>query len=241
MNSKYDQIERYWEGLLEAEELKAFKKKMQEDTDFAEEVNLYKNIEKSIQQRMQNLKEEQKLRATLTNLGKTQKSKIKKSKIIPLMKYKKWLVAASIAIIVGFFMFQNKEVTYASYATHEPMQVSVRGGTNESLERVQKAFNSQDYLLANNHLSRLAEYYRDNAEIQLYYGITLIETDQYDMAKMVLTRIIKGDSLFKYKAQWYLALNSLKQNDKESCKKYLQKIPKEAEEYKEAQSLLSKL
>jgi len=241
MNSKYEQIERYWEGLLEGEELKAFEKMMQENSDFAEEVNLYQSIENNLIHRVQDQEEELELRKTLTNLGKTQKIETKTSKIIPLMKYKKWLVAASIAVIVGFFMFQNKEATYANYATHEPMQVSVRGGSNESLERVQNAFNSGDYQLANTHLSRLAEYYRDNAEIQLYYGITFIETDQYDMGEMILTRIANGDSLFKYKAQWYLALSSLKQNDKELCKKHLEKIPKEADVFEEAQSLLKKL
>jgi thioredoxin-like negative regulator of GroEL len=138
-------------------------------------------------------------------------------------------------------MFQAKKVTYANYAKHEPMQVSVRGGSNESLNRVQEAFNAQNYELANTHLSRLAEYYRDNAEIQLYYAITFIETDQYDMAKMVLTRIANGESLFKYKAHWYLALNALKQNDKESCSSYLKNIPKESALYQNAQDLLEEL
>lgn len=239
MNPKYEQIEKYWDGLLQDAALKDFEKKMREDSDFAEEVNLYKEIENSIAHRISHQKEEAELRTTLNKIQKAQKPP-KTSKVIPLLGYKKWLVAASIAVLVGLFFFQNKAPVYSDYASHEPMEITVRGNSN-TLEMVQKLFNEKNYLLANTHLSRVAEYYRDNAEVQLYYGITFLETDQYEMAKMTFEKVAKGDTLFKHKAIWYLALNALKQNDLESCKNYLQQIPEEAAIYDTANSLLKKL
>ena len=240
MNPKYEQIEKYLEGKLDDKALKAFEKQMRANSDLAEEVALYKEIEKSIAHRFKHKKEESELRNTLNNIQKEQNSSKKTSKVIPLLGYKKWLIAASIAALVGLFLFQNSTPVYGDYASHEPMEVTVRGNSN-TLEQVQKLFNDKDYLLANTHLSRLAEYYRDNAEIQLYYGITLLETNQYEMAKMTFEKIANANSLFKYKATWYLALNALKQNDLESCKSYLQQIPKDAAIYDKAKSLLDKL
>ncbi|HIP48778.1 MAG TPA: hypothetical protein EYG92_07425 [Lutibacter sp.] len=240
MNSKYEQIEKYWQGKLEGSDLKAFEKQMQVDANFAEEVGLYKEIEKSIAHRFKHQKKESELRTTLNKIQKEQDFSKKTSKVIPLMGYKKWLVAASIAVLVGLFFFQNDTATYSDYANHEPMEVSVRGNSS-TLDQVQKLFNEKDYLLANTHLSRLADFYKDNAEIQLYYGITFLETDQYEMAKMTFEKIADGNSLFKYKATWYLALNALKQNDIEASKHYLKQIPEEAAVYDKAKSLLDKL
>jgi len=240
MNPKYEQIEKYLEGKLDEKALESFEKQMRENPDLAEDVALYKEIEKSIAHRFKHQKEESELRSTLNNIHKEQSSTEKTSKVIPLMGYKKWLVAASIAALVGLFFFQNSTPVYGDYASHEPMEVTVRGNSN-TLDQVQKLFNDKDYLLANTHLSRLADYYKDNAEIQLYYGITFLETDQYEMAKMTFEKIANANSLFKHKATWYLALNAFKQNDIETCKSYLQQIPKEAAIYDKAKSLLDKL
>jgi len=240
-NKKHELIEKYWAGDLIGEELKAFKKQMQENPEFAEEVNLYKEIEKSIAHRIRHKKEESELRTTLNKLQKGQNTTAKKSKVIPLMGYRKWLVAASIAAIVGIFIWQDKTPTYADFDINETMEVSVRGETNRILEEVQDDFNTGNFEEFNRQFCKIDDYYSDNPEVQLFYGISLMKTDQYNMAYKVFSKIADGDSLFKHKAHWYLALNALKQNDLETCKLYLEKIPKEADMYKEATKLLDKL
>jgi anti-sigma-K factor RskA len=244
-NINYEQIALYLAGNLNGEALVIFEKKLQEDADFAKEVKLYDEIEKSLAHRVSHQDEEKQLRANLTRISKEQISTKRTSKVISkvisLMHYKKLFAAASIAILIGFFIYQNKTPIYGDYASHEPMEVTVRGNISEILVKTQDAFNSQDYTLANIHLSRLAEYYKDNQEIQLYYAITFIETDQPDMAKMILERITKKDSLYKDDAYWYLALLALKQKDYDNCKVNLAKISKESSIYSKVKKLAKKL
>lgn len=177
----------------------------------------------------------------ITKLTKKQAVSKSTSKVFPLLGFRKWLVAASIALLVGVFVFQNKTAVYSDYASHTKMDMTVRGNSNETLEKVQNAFNTKDYALANVHLSRLAEYYKDNTELQLYYGITLLETDQYEMAKIVLEKITKTNNLYKDDAYWYLALLALKQKDYDTCSTHLEKISKESSIYKKAKKLAKTL
>jgi len=241
MNPKYERIEKYWEGLLRGEELAEFEQKMLEDASFAEEVSLYNEIEKSIAQRISSKDEVKKLRKTLSKIANETTTAEQPTKVIKMRSYTKWLVAASVALLVGLFMFQNDKPTYDDYVKHRTMDVTVRGNSNETLETIQKLFNDKNYELANTQLSRLADYYKDNAEIQLYYGITFLETDQYPMAKTTLEKIANGTSLYKYEANWYLALLALKQNDLDACKVYLERIPKDVDLSKKVNSLLKKL
>ena len=130
--------------------------------------------------------------------------------------------------------------SYADY-THKPMNISVKGNS-ETLEKVQKLFNDKDYETANMHLSRVAEYYIKNAEVQLYYGITFLELEQYPLAKVTFDKILRyKDSGFVDDAQWYLALMALKQNDTAACKIYLEQIPEDSNYYENASDLLSRL
>jgi len=146
------------------------------------------------------------------------------------------------SILISLLFIQcNSPAKYSDYNSHTAMQVKVKGSSRTTLDKVQKMFNDKDYLQANTHLSRLAEYYIDNVEIQFYYGITFLETNQYAMAEMTFTKIANGNSPFKHKAQWYLALNALKQNDLEKCKTYLEEIPEDTEVSKNATELLEKI
>jgi len=136
----------------------------------------------------------------------------------------------------------NNKPTYEDYNNYKPMHVSVKGNTSKTLDNVQKLFNDKNYTLANTHLSRLADFYIDNEEIQLYYGITFLETDQYPLAKIKFDKLLLSENpLFIDEANWYLALMALKQNDLETCKSHLIKVSKNSEHYKKANSLLDKI
>jgi hypothetical protein len=50
-----------------------------------------------------------------------------------------------------------------------------------------------------------------------------------------------GNSVYKDKATWYLALSYLKQDKKAACKSTLKEIPVDAEDYDKAQKLLNNL
>jgi tetratricopeptide (TPR) repeat protein len=151
---------------------------------------------------------------------------------------KKYLFSILLFVLISC----NNKPTYEDYNNHKPMHISVKGSTSETLDNVQKLFNKKNYVLANTHLSRLADYYIDNEEIQLYYGITFLETNQYPLAKIKFDKLLLSKNpSFINKANWYLALMALKQNNLETCKSYLIKIPKDSDDYKKANSLLEKI
>ena len=146
-----------------------------------------------------------------------------------------------IGLVLLSFISCDNTPKYEDYNNHKPMNVTVKGST-DTLNKVQKLFNEQNYELANTHLSRLAVYYAKNKEMQLYYGITFLETNQYDLAKNVFEKLtLNKNGTFINDAKWYLALMAFKQNDISTCKKYLEQIPKEANVYKKATSLLKKI
>ncbi len=136
----------------------------------------------------------------------------------------------------------NSKPNYEDYNIHRPMNVSVRGKSTETLENVQKLFNDKNYNLANVHLARLAGYYTNNLEIQLYYGITFLETNQFPMAKTIFDKVmLSNNKELVNESKWYSALMALKQNDLKTCKLYLEKIPSDANNYEKVKDLLKKV
>ena len=77
--------------------------------------------------------------------------------------------------------------------------------------------------------------------MQLYYAISLIETNNFTKASVLLTNISEGNSVYKEEAIWYLALSSLKQKDYKACKMQLEQISEASEKYNQAQKLLKEL
>lgn len=145
-------------------------------------------------------------------------------------------------ILLFILISCSNKPTYEDYNNHKPMHIGVKGSTSKTLSNVQKLFNEKNYTLANTHLSRLADYYIDNEEIQLYYGITFLETDQYALTKIKFDKLLLSkNALMINTTNWYLALMALKQNDLKLCKSYLTKISENSDYYKIANSLLEKI
>ena len=150
------------------------------------------------------------------------------------------LIVLSFAFIILLVSCADSPPSYADY-THKPMEIKVDGDT-KTLDKAQKLFNEKDYQTANTHLARLAGYYTKNAEVQLYFGITFLELDQYPLAHITFDKVLLyKDSGFVDDAQWYLALMALKQNDLETCKTHLKLIVKDTDRYEQASGLLKKL
>ena len=151
------------------------------------------------------------------------------------------ITVISLLLLLGLISCDSNP-NYEDYNTHKPMNVSVRGNSTETLEKVQKLFNEQNYEQANVHLARLAGYYTNNLDIQFYYGITFLETDQFPIAKTIFNKILLSKNVELINdSKWYLALMALKQNDLKTCKLFLEQIPKDANNYKQVKSLLKKV
>ena len=181
----------------------------------------------------------------MTNLGtqfiKEEVSTKKKSKVITLFNYKKLMVAASIAILISFFIFKNGNPVYSDFANHTNLEFTVRGDNNQTITNAETAFNAKNYKTAFAQLTVLEAQFPNDIEIQLYKGICLLEMDKFSQAETIFETISRGNSAFLTKATWYKALSYLKQEQFEACKNTLKTIPESAEEYTQAKKLLRKL
>ena len=242
---RYIEFESYLKNELTEIEKIAFEEKLQSDADFKQEFEIYKALETSLSSKFKNEESEQELRKTLTNLGtqfiKEEVSTKKKSKVISLFNYKKLMVAASIAILISFFIFKNGNPVYSDFANHTNLEFTVRGDNNQTITNAETAFNAKNYKTAFAQLTVLEAQFPNDIEIQLYKGICLLEMDKFSQAETIFETISKGNSAFLTKATWYKALSYLKQEQFEACKNTLKTIPESAEEYTQAKKLLRKL
>jgi len=248
----YLEIENYLNGKLAGSELDVFTERLNSDKEFASEVELYKEISNSLHSRAQSFKEENDLRNTLEDLGKMNLKKEvngkaetegekSKTKIFTLKRVSRFLVAASLVMFTTLMLIQNGKPTYTDFVNHQKMDLIVRGDSISTFIKVQAAFNAKDYGLAENELKKLIKEEKTKVELQMYLGICLLEQDKFEMAENIFKKIAAGDSIYKNKANWYLALSKLKQEDYKNATNFANLLPKDAEDYDLAQKLLDKL
>ncbi len=235
-NEKFNLIERYYANELTDEEMTAFKSAM-ENPDFAAEVKLYGELNQSLEIHFNRKEEEQHLRHTLKTI--VDNDNATKGRIIKLMS-KTWLVAAGIALLVGFFWYQSLTPRYNQYADHKTMAVTVRGDADALLIQAQGLFNSGEYKKSAPLLQQLTQVYPDNYELQIFYGISLMESGDMEKSKSIFTPITKN-AIYKDWAYWELALLALKEKDFKTCVKYLNHIDSQSEFFSKAQKLKKKL
>jgi len=239
----YITFDNYLNNKLSDLEVTSFEEKLKSDTDFKQEFEIYKALETSLASKFENEKEEMALKKTLSNLGskyiKPEDVVKKKGKLISLFNYKQLMVAASIAFLIGLFLFNNGNPVYSDFASHNSLELVVRGGNNDTLLKAGKAFNSKNYKEALHYLTILSN--TNNTEIELYKGICYLELNVFVEADIIFDKISSGNSAFANTAMWYKALSMLKQGQFEACKYVLQTIPESADEYKQAKKLLRKL
>lgn len=129
--------------------------------------------------------------------------------------------------------------SYSDYNMHNEANFIERSEGNPELKIAQDYFNNKNYQKASETFAKIENL--TNPEIQLYYAISLIETDDYSKSNILLENISQGISVYKEEAIWYLALSSLKQKKYDESKKYLQQITEDSEKYSQAQKLLNDL
>jgi tetratricopeptide (TPR) repeat protein len=239
-------MEQYLNDELSSEEIKNFEIKLKEDLDFRKEFELFKEINNTYKNRIGNKEKVDALKETLTQLNKKYiKSKSNNKniqKVININRYSKYLVAAGLVILAGFFFLKNGKPTYLDYNDFEQIELTVRSNENNvHLKKAQEAFNVKNYSEAEKELEILINEDKTKVSLQLYLAICLLEQNKFKKAEKILKSIKDGNSVYKTKATWYLALSKLKRQDYKACKKYLKMIPEDAPEYEDVKELLKKL
>ncbi len=234
----YIVFENYISNELSTDEKTNFEKQLSEDKVLASAFEVYKELNLHLENKFGN---EQELKAFKKNLKSISKEhfKTKKPKVVA---FKPWqyAIAASVAILVGLFVFQNINPSFDDYNNPEMATFIERGDVNENLKLAQDAFNAKNYKTAIPYFEAILKVNK-SPEIQYFFAVSLLEDNQFQKAETNLMELKSGTSIYKNKATWYLALSKLKQKDYDSCKEILQTIPDDFEDYDQVQELLNEL
>jgi len=234
----YITFENYFSNEMSQEEKLEFENQLQNDIELQEKFELYKETTQFLATKFDS--ETSAFKENLKSISEENfaEKEVKKSKVIAF-KPIYYAVAASVVFAFGTWFMMQGNPEYGDFNQHENAYFTERSVGNANINEAQKTFNEKDYkktVLAFEKVQNLT-----NPELQYFYAIALIETNDYNKAEILLNTIKSGSSIYKEKATWYLALSNLKQNKLEECKTYLNQISDDAEDYEKAQKLIKDL
>ena len=235
---RYIVFGQYLENELSAEEKTNFEKQLAEDQEVASAFEIFKELNLHLEHKFGNATELNAFKKNLKSISK-EHFKAKKPKVVA---FKPWqyAIAASVAILVGLFFFQNINPSFDDYNNPEMATFIERGDINENLKLAQDAFNTKNYNAAIPYFEAVLNENK-TPEIQYFYAVSLLEDNQFQKAETNFSELQSGTSIYATKATWYLALSKLKQKEYKSCKEILLTIPDDFEDYDQVQELLNEL
>ncbi len=236
-----ERIERYFQGKLEEGDLWEFKKALEVDAEFAEEVNLYKELLAMQQQ------------AAKTTLLDTMQQIHHKSNSGGIQRfihtYKYAAAAAAFALLFGIgmllatvFSSSSNQQLYSAYFQPEQSILNVRSAGISMEQTVMQGL--QYYELSEYQAAlEMFEMAPTNLLGKLYSGIALMELNEFNSAVAKFNYIIQhNDNLFVDQSEWYLSLCYLKLDKTEDARMMLAKIADDRSIYKvKAQKLLNEM
>lgn len=236
----YLSFENFLNNELSLEDKNAFKNQLQNDIDFKNQFELYKEATKFLEAKFSTGTID--FRENLKSISENHFSAAtkKETKVISLSS--KWFAIAAILVLsIGvWFMNSGGNPSYSEFNQHENANFIERGSVIKELKLAQDAFNNKAYEEAVVLFEKvLVE--NKSPEVEIFYGISLLEINETSNAETVFKNLKNGKSVYNQKAIWYLALTNLKLKEFEACENYLKEISKDSEEYEKAQKLLNEL
>ena len=255
-------IENFFLGKLTKNEYSEFKQKMDSDKKFKQKVSLEKeyfnifnkekwnHIEdnknseiKEYEQLFRNDKS-QEIKRTI-NKAQNKYNKSSKTNYIKIIS-----IAASIIIIINFFLFQdfsepNSDELYSFYLKTENIPtLTKRNKTNSLINNAEQYFLNKEFSKANKLFLELVKesQYSSNSSILIYITICQIELNETSKAHKTINSLINSNLIDSNKGYWYKSLILLQSNSIEECKTVLKTIiNNKYYNYKKAEELLLKL
>ena len=238
----YDMINRYIDGEMNAEELKAFEQQMQQNADLKKEVELFREVNETLKMKLHPDANELALRDTLEEMRDQYFQS--KAKVVSFKRYR-WMAAAAVLLIafVSITLWAPwKKDLYKQYAYIKMPGVEERGVPGDSLLRdITAKFNKEKYTEIISSFEIILKSDPQNSFLHYYYAIALLMDGQVEKSRTELSQLYNGSSTFKFDAAFYMALSYVKAKDKVKAKEWLDKIPVDAAIHEKAQALEKKL
>jgi len=238
----YILFEDYLSEDLSETEKNAFETRFKTDSKFKESFNTYKELSSFLEHKFENEATSTAFQSNLKTISNAYFEKQETFKKVIQFKPWQYAMAASVILLIGITLFNKlSNPVYGEYANYDSISLTVRGSQDGLLKTAENAFNKKDFAKAEVAFKELLLTDEKNTELQFYRGVTNIELNNFAMADWLLNGLKEGNSVYKNKATWYLALSKLKQKQYDASLKILKTIPEDADDYKAAQKLISKL
>ncbi len=236
---RYLLFDQYLQGEMTVEERNSFERTLSENPEFAAEFRTFKEVLEQLENKFGHEQEREAFKENLSAIADKHFNK-EKPKVFPMRPWY-YAAAASVAILFGLFFFDyNQNPSFNDYNHPEQAHFTERSNANENLIEAEKTFNERKFKEAIPFFEVVLKN-KKTAEIQYYYGVSLLQASQYNKAETVFNELKSGSSVYKERALWNLALLKLKQKDYNGCKQILQTISQDYEDYDEVQELLDAL
>ncbi|WP_140486210.1 tetratricopeptide repeat protein [Flavobacterium sp. GSA192] len=236
---KYIVFDQYLQGELSDEARLDFEKQLSENHELASEFETFKEVQIQLETKFDFAADREAFTANLKAIS-NEHFKADKSKVISIKPWA-YLVAASVALLFGLFLLNpSPKPVFEEYNQYENAYLTERSEGVDNLKKAEAAFNAKNYKAAIPFFEAIL---RENktVEVQYFYGVSLLENNQIKQAEAEFNWIKSGNSIYKNKAIYALALIKLKQKNYKACKEILLTIPSDYENYDKVQELLDKL
>lgn len=236
----------YFSNQLTAEEQRQFDELLKTDANFKEQFDFEKNLKQVIRE-----KESDNLKAKLAGFEKEIGNTVPVRKL-PSTNYRKWAMAASIALLLGLgwlgynnFSGTNYEGLYNDNFQDYPNTVYAitrSAETDSSLERAAYvAYETNDNTKAIELFTELKET-SDSENISFYLAQSYLKNNQLGEAISLFNEVVEERGEFAPQALWYISLSYIKDKQKENAIESLKSLIADGRYKKtEAESLLDEL
>ena len=212
-------IEQYLANELVPPKRLAFSKELQSNPELASALKLSQSIDSALE-RDDIIDLRRKLIAAI-NAGRVVEEEVP---VVRMYTRKWWYAAASMlvlcAVAATLYLQTPRTITndslFSQYYSSENIVDQTRGDQN-IVEAVIK-FQQKDFKTASVLFKSILDKDKSNIAVWFYYGISNIETKNYENSiKAFKTIIEQNDNLYIEHAEWYLGLCYLKNNQKEKA------------------------